>query len=277
MDRTILTNQGLKKALENRRDQLKHYFRNCPQALDYIDLQERAYGDHALGWATKLNYWSWNAYLAQYPLLSQNMYDTSGECFTTLIVSSASTKPLIVPYEMEFKIESYTAQLSPTPNAPNLNNVANVPRRGGLTFWLASGENTGAIAQLPYIGALFNNSSILPNQHNTIGGDGVGQGVVFFGSGMNPTSTLITYGVTNGTNVPNSSQNAANIAAPMTTGTTIRIKEIVPGQIKIVVGEVEIPIVTTYGAQVRESLIGKTRALGMYLRAGDSIRLEQLK
>ena len=277
MDRTILTNQGLKKALENRRDQLKHYFRNCPQALDYIDLQERAYGDHALGWATKLNYWQWTSALPQYPLISTSTFDTSGECIATLLVSTASSRPLIVPYEMEFKIETYIAQLSPTPNAPNLNNVANIPRRGGLTFWLASGENTGAIAQLPYIGALFNNSSILPNQHNTIGGDGIGQGVVFFGSGMNPTSTQITYGVTNGTNTPNTSQNASNIAAPMTVGMTIRIKELVPGQIKIVVGEVEIPIVTAYGAQVRESLIGKTRALGIYLRAGDSVRFEQLK
>ena len=178
---------------------------------------------------------------------------------------------------MEFTISTYLYQFQPTPNAPNLNDEANIPYRGGLTFWLASGENTAFTTQLPHTGGSFSTASILPDQHNNVIHDDSDPGVVFFGSGMNPTSTEITYGVTNGTNSPNTSTSQAFQTASMTAGTIIRIKEIVPGQIKVIVGEVEIPIITTYGDQVKESLIGKTRVLGIYLRAGDLARLVQIK
>jgi hypothetical protein len=51
MNRLSIINPGIKRALSDKRKQLKKYFKQCPQALAYIEMLEASYGDYALGWA----------------------------------------------------------------------------------------------------------------------------------------------------------------------------------------------------------------------------------
>lgn len=279
MERTNVCNTGLKKLLKDRRDQLRNYFKTCPQALDYIDLMERSYGDHALGWAMKLHPWQWLSIGATVDR-TVTLQGTIGECNSyPLIAEQDGRLGLTIPYDVEFKILTLSLHNgNVSVNTPNLNS-GSVPRRGGLMFWLADNTST-AIQDQYYTQGLFNSgvNDTLPHKHSGLG-DGP-RGVVVFGHSLTAEDPNFTYGVTNGLNNPNAVEMpplTQRIPAlkPFTTNSVVRIKELIAGQIEVILDGVRMPLYPDYSSHIREMLTGRKRTLGVYFRAGDTVMFER--